>query len=371
MIRTALIVGGGIGGMSTAIALRGALVDVELIDSDPEWRVHGTGISVTGLSLRAFDDLGILDEVRARGFVGNGMRGRAMSGQILFEAPVPADPAPIQQSGGILRPVLHDILSARVRDAGASVRLGVKAVAITQDAEGVDVRFSDGSTGRYDLVVAADGIHSATRAMTFPDAPAPRFTGQGCWRVVADRPAEVDRAEMYFGGPVKLGFNPVSREKMYMFILEHVPHNPWFSDEDLVPHVRELMRPFGGVVPAVRESIVRPEQVNYRPLEWILLPDPWFRGRVVLIGDAAHATTPHMASGAGIAAEDGLALAEELQRTADVATALRAFMDRRFERARLVVENSVRIGEIEMAGGDSARATQMLGSTTALLQAPY
>ena len=112
-------------------------------------------------------------------------------------------------------------------------------------------------------------------------------------------------------------------------------------------------------------------QVNYRPLEWLLLPDPWYQGRVVLIGDAAHATTPHMASGAGIAAEDGLTLAQEIARHDDVAAALRAFMDRRFERARLVVENSVRIGEIEMAGGDSAQATRMLGSTMGQLQAPY
>ena len=142
-------------------------------------------------------------------------------------------------------------------------------------------------------------------------------------------------------------------------------------DDELVPRVRQLMQPFGGVVPAVRESISDPAQVNYRPLEWLLLPDPWYKGRVVLIGDAAHATTPHMASGAGLAAEDGLTLAEEIARHDDVATALRAFMDRRFERARLVVENSVRIGEIEMAGGDSAQATRMLGSTMAQLQAPY
>ena len=176
---------------------------------------------------------------------------------------------------------------------------------------------------------------------------------------------------MYFGGPVKIGLNPISKDEMYMFLLEHVPDNPWFEGEELVTHLRDLMAPFAGAVPAIRESITDPAQVNYRPLEWLLLPDPWYKGRVVLIGDAAHATTPHMASGAGLAAEDGLTLAEEIARHDDVATALRAFMDRRFERARLVVENSVRIGEIEMAGGDSAQATRMLGSTMAQLQAPY
>jgi 2-polyprenyl-6-methoxyphenol hydroxylase-like FAD-dependent oxidoreductase len=371
VIARALIVGGGIGGMTAAIALQRAGASVDLIDADPQWRVYGAGISVTGLSLRAFSDLGIFEEVRRRGYVGGGMRGKNVAGDVLFEPPLPVNPAPIQQGGGILRPVLHDILATKVREAGVSVRLGLKLDGFTQDADGVDVTFSDGATRRYDLVVGADGIQSTLRARLFPEAPGPRFTGQGCWRVVAPRPPEVDRAEMYFGGPVKIGLNPISQDQMYAFILEHVPDNPRFADDDLVPRVRALMEPFGGAVPAVRESIHDPAQVNYRPLEWLLLPDPWYKGRIVLIGDAAHATTPHMASGAGLAAEDGLTLAEEIARHDDVSAALRAFMDRRFERARLVVENSVRIGDIEMAGGDSAQATRMLGSTMAQLQAPY
>lgn len=371
MIRTALIVGGGVGGMTAAIALKRVGVDVTLIDADPQWRVYGAGISVTGISLRAFDDLGILDQIRARGHVGGGMRGKTIDGHTMFEPPVPADPQPVQQGGGIMRPVLHDILSSTVRAEGVTVRLGVRVATLDQDADGVDVGFSDGGTGRYDLVIGADGIYSQIRGMIFPDAARPQFTGQGCWRVVAPRPAEVDRTEMYFGGPVKLGINPVSKDEMYMFILEHVPENPFYAEETLVDHVRGLMTPFGGAVPAVRESITRPDQVNYRPLEWLLLPKPWHQGRVVLIGDAAHATTPHMASGAGIAAEDGLVLAQELQRHDDVEAALAAFTDRRFERARLVVENSVMIGEMEMAGDMSNKGPAMLGATMAQLQQPY
>lgn len=371
MIATALIVGGGIGGMTAAIALRRQGVAVTLIDADPEWRVYGAGISVTGVSLRALGDLGVLDEVRRRGHVGAGLRGRTVTGQVLFETPLPENPEPVQQSGGIMRPVLHEILSSAVRREDVDVRLGLKVAGLRQDGLGADLTFDDGSVGRYDLVIGADGIYSQMRQTIFPEAPEPRFTGQGCWRVVAKRPPEVDRAEMYFGGPVKLGINPVSADEMYMFILEHVPDNPFFRADELVPHVRALLEPFGGAVPAVRESITRPDQVNYRPLEWVLLPKPWHRGRVVLIGDAAHATTPHMASGAGMAAEDGLVLAEELTRHGDIATALDAFAERRFERARLVVENSVRIGEMEMAGDLSNQGAAMLGATMAQLQQPY
>jgi len=371
MIAKVLVVGGGVGGMTAAISLKRIGVEVEVIDADPHWRVYGAGISVTGISLRAFDHLGILDQVRTRGYVGAGMRGKSVAGDTLMETPLPTAPMPIQQGGGIMRPVLHDILSSVVRAEDIKVRLGLKVETLAQDQSGVEVVFSDGSRGRYDLVVGADGIYSQIRAMIFPDAPKPKFTGQGCWRVVAARPPEVDRTEMYFGGPVKLGINPVSKDEMYMFILEHVPDNPFFREDEMVAHVRNLLAPFGGAVPAVRESITSPAQINYRPLEWILLSKPWYNGRVVLIGDAAHATTPHMASGAGIAAEDGLVLAEELRRHENVTDALHAFMERRFDRARLVVENSVMIGDMEMAGDTSNRGPAMLGATMGKLQAPY
>jgi 2-polyprenyl-6-methoxyphenol hydroxylase-like FAD-dependent oxidoreductase len=370
LIRNALIVGGGIAGMTAAIALRRAGCAVDLIDLDSQWRVYGAGISLTGLSLRAFDALGLLQEIRSRGYVSTGMRGRDASGRVVMESPVPENPAPIQQGGGILRPVLHDILSSAVRREGIQVELGVGVASFNQDADGVTATLTTGRTSRYELVVGADGIHSELRAKLFPAAPKPRFTGQGCWRVVALRLADVNRTEMFFGGPVRLGVNPVSQQQMYLFVLEHVPDNPFYTADQRLVHVRELLAPFAGCIPAVRESLTDPEQVIYRPLEWLLLPDPWFVGRVLLIGDAAHATTPHLASGAGIATEDGLVLAEELQRNGDVPQALRAFMLRRYARTRLVVEASVRIGECQMAR-DEQGANAEMGAAFGHMQAPY
>lgn len=371
MVRSVLIVGGGIGGMGAALGLARAGKRVVLVDADPNWRVYGAGISVTGISLRAFDALGILDEVRERGFVGAGIRLRAVDGSVLMESPRPPNPTPIQSGGGIMRPVLHDILSARVCASGIDVRLGVKMEDWRDDGDGVDVSFSDGRTERFDLVVSAEGIFSDTRQRLFPGVAAPRFTGQGCWRIVAERPAHIDRTEMYMGGPVKLGLNPVSRTHMYLFVLEHVPDNPRYTAEEQLPHLSALLAPFGGDIPAIRAALGPDSQANYRPLEWLLLPAPWYRGRVLLIGDAAHATTPHMASGAGIAAEDGLVLADVLERDGTVEEALAEFMTRRFERARLVVENSVRIGEIEMAGGEQGPASMMLGETMQRLQEAF
>lgn len=371
MISSALVIGGGVGGMSAALVLARQGVAVDLIDADPDWRVYGAGISVTGMSLRALDDLGLLGQVRQRGHVGSGMRGLAPDGSVIFEVPPAPDAAPIHSSGGIMRPVLHDILSARVRASPVKVRLGVRAARIDDRGDTVAIEFSDGSSGSYELVVGADGIYSDTRRHLFPDAPAPRFTGQGCWRAIAPRPRHMTGTEMFFGGPIKLGFNPVSATHMYLFALEHVPHNPRYAEAELVGRLKALLAGFGSYVADIREGLGSDSLVNYRPLECQLLPDPWYRGRVVLIGDAAHATTPHMASGAGLAIEDGLVLGRELTGHDRVEAALAAFMVHRFERARMVVENSVRIGEIEMTGGDQVEANRMLGGTMAALQQPY
>ena len=109
---------------------------------------------------------------------------------------------------------------------------------------------------------------------------------------------------------------------------------------------------------------------DYRPLEVLLHPAPWHRGHVVLIGDAAHATTPHLASGAGMAIEDGIVLAEELQSQPTLEQALRNFMARRFERCRLVIENSVRLGQIEMTHGSPVEHTRLMSEALGALRQP-
>ena len=258
-----------------------------------------------------------------------------------------------------MRPVLHRILSDATRASGAKVRLGVTVTAIRQDGAGVSATLTDGTECTADLLVGADGIHSSVRAMLFPDAPRPMLTGQGCWRAVLPRPPQIDGAHVFVGA-VKAGIVPVSREEMYLFLLQHVPDNPRMPEDRFPELLAAQLRNFGGVLGAIRDGLGPASRINYRPLEKVLQPRPWHRGRAILVGDAAHATTPHLASGAGLAVEDALILAEFLASGIAVEQALTRFTARRYERCRMVVENSVRLGELEMrhAPGEEQAALQ-------------
>lgn len=369
--RRALIVGGGIAGMSTAITLRKIGMAVDLIDLDPQWRVYGAGISITGPTLRAFGALGILDAVRREGFTGDGIQVCDAQGAPSHVVPTPivAD-GDVPGSGGIMRPVLHRILSEKTLASGAQVRLGLTVDRLDPDADGVTASLSDGTSGRYDLVVGADGVFSKVRRLLFPEAPGPVYTGQCVWRVTVPRPPEVERRMFFLGGPVKVGLTPVSHDEMYMFVLETGPKRPALPDDQLPGELRRLLAGYGGVLQDIREGLSPSSHVVLRPLEGFLLPRPWEKGRAILIGDAAHPTTPHLASGAGMAVEDALVLGEELARHASVEAAFEGFMNRRYERCRLVVENSLEIGRREQAQAPMQQQAELVERSLRILAEP-
>lgn len=364
-----LVVGGGIAGMSAVIRLaqRGYIAD--LVDADPNWRVFGAGISITGPTLRAFRDLGILEAVRAEGFFSPKIKMFAQDGAQIGEVETPPLEPGIPAAGGILRPALHHILSERTRATGADIRLGLTVKSIRQNGK-AEVRFTDGSTRSYDLVVGADGSGSKIRSMLFPEAPAPQFTGQGCWRALADRPPEVTGAEIYFGDDVKAGLNPCSPDKMYMFVTSAMPGNPRIDPAEGIDLLREMLRPFGGTLAKVRKCLGEASSFNYRPLEAMLMPRPWSKGQVGLIGDAVHATTPHLASGAGLAVEDGLVLGDAMAEAETVEQGWTMFEERRWERCKLVVETSVKIGSTELAHGSREEIAGIMGMAARALARP-
>ena len=347
-IKNVLIVGGGIAGMILAISLRQQDIQVELVERKTDWTVLGVGIIMQGPAVRALQTAGVLDKCLAKGFgfnevhIGN-VEGHVFANLLQQQLAGPTYPA----SMGIMRPALHTVLAETSREVGVNIRLGLTVTALTQQANAVDVEFSDGTHGTYDLVVGSDGIYSHMRELVFGNDYKPQYTGQVVWRANMKRSPEVTGVSMWYGPRNKAGFSPLTQEEMYLFLTENVPTMTRPEPEQLPLLLREQLTEYQGLVGEARERIVDPEQINYRPIESFLLPAPWYKGRVLLIGDAAHASTPHLASGAGMAIEDAIVLSELLASEAPISQVLEEFMSRRYERCRMVVENSLQLVEWE------------------------
>jgi 2-polyprenyl-6-methoxyphenol hydroxylase-like FAD-dependent oxidoreductase len=372
-VRNVLVVGGGFSGTSAAIQLRKVGIDVDLVEIDPGWRSYGAGITLNGAALRALDRVGILPEIEAQGACTDGAEIYTADGYKLGELNSPRlGGQHVPGGGGIMRPVLARILSEATRRSGTRIRLGCHPTSFDQKESAVDVTFSDGTRGSYELIVAADGARSGIRETFFPSAPKPSYTGQGVWRAVVPRPKEVACPSFYMGARLKAGVNPVSQTSMYLFLTEDRPVNEHVPQEELLPRLQGLLDQFSAPIPKYVRSVLNADShIVYRPLEALLVPEPWYQGRVVLIGDAAHASTPHLAAGAGMGVEDAVVLAEELHRATSLSEGLITFQKRRFPRCRLVVESSVRLGQIEQTGGSKEEHADIMRQSAIALAAPF
>lgn len=335
-----LIIGGGIGGLTAAIALCRDGHHVDVIERDPTWSVYGVGIIQQGNVIRAMSQLGLIDDYIQAGYGFDHVEVYVPTGQRVARIATPKLVSDYPSNVGIGRPALHKVLGDRTIEAGAKVHLGVTVTRMEDDGTGVSVGFSDGRDGRYDLVVGADGLYSQTRRMIFPKAPEPAFTGQSVWRYNFQRTPDVTCLSVY-EGPTGFGLVPLSDEVMYMYITTPEPGNPRHPRDTLAASMRSRLNGVPSpAIAALAEQITDNDGVVYRPLEWLFLTGAWHKGRVVLLGDAVHATTPHLGQGAGMAIEDSIVLAEELARADSVEAAFTAFRDRRFERCRYIVEAS-------------------------------
>lgn len=366
-----LIIGGGFSGMSAAIMLADQGHAVDLVEIDAGWRSYGAGISLNGGIFRVMDRLGILEPFRPVGAMTDGVEIRGPQDQVLACIPTPSLHEGVTGTGAVMRPVLAQLLAERTRAAGVNVRLGLSFASIDDQADGAHVTFTDGTAGDYDLIVGADGLYSATRTATFPEAQGPQYIGQAVWRAVLPRPDHLPTIAMWMGSQVKVGINHVSDSQSYLFLTENRPDNAFVPADTHVEALRALLQRFPSpTIQAVAARLSAQDQIVYRPLEQMLLPRPWYRGRVVLIGDAVHATTPHLAAGAMIGMEDAIVLADELAAAASLPAALDAFQDRRWERCRMVVDGSGRLAEIELGHGTHDEHKQIMGRTMAALTAP-
>ena len=366
-----LVIGGGVAGLAVAIGLHNKGLKVEVVEKNADWSVYHVGIIVQANFVRALNQLGIGEAAVKAGFGYRGVRFMTPAGAIIAELPGESEVDGLPGDLGLTRPALHDVLTTEVRRLGIPVHLGVTFESFEDKGDRVEVKLSDGTSGTYDLVIGCDGNYSAVRKVLWPDAT-PKFTGQGVWRYNVPRPKDLEWSDLYIGDSGngfrgKAGYCPLSEDEMYIFSVTEEPGNPKFAPDTLADELQKRLKGYGGVLGEAARAVTDPALVVYRPLEACIMPDPWYKGRVVLIGDAAHSATPHLGQGAAMAVEDAVVLAEELA-AKDVEPALRAFMDRRFERAKLVGTSSIQLGEWEMhpeTAGDPVELTDTIRKTLA------
>jgi 2-polyprenyl-6-methoxyphenol hydroxylase-like FAD-dependent oxidoreductase len=357
-VKKVAIVGSGVAGLAAGIGLARAGVEVDLFEGKPELGIGGSGISLQGNALRVFDALGVWDDIGAAGYAFDGLNLRAPGPG----APVVAALPDVKTGGpdypaamGMPRPDLARILFAHAEKVGVRTRFGAHVTGVESDDDGVEVIVDGTSAGRYDLLIGADGLNSTVRELIGIDTkPAP--TGMGIWRTFVSRPAEVEKSELYYGGPVYIaGYTPTGENTMYAFLVEKAQDRVAVTPEEATRIMLEESRAYEGPWNAIRADLEAGATANYTWFTSHVVPAPWNRGRAVVIGDAAHSCPPTIAQGAAQALEDAFVLTELLIARDEVDQRLwDEFHARRLPRATAVVEASTRLGQWQIDGDRDA-----------------
>ena len=350
----AMVAGGGIGGLAAAIALRRAGIVADVYERAPEMREVGAGIGLWPNATRILRRWGLLDEVLRRGHRMAGVEMRAADGRVLSRITVPADDA-----AGVLihRADLHAVLLDALPPW--AVRTGAAIQRFDETADGVRADFGEAGTAEGAFLVGADGLWSTVRARLLDDG-APVYRGYPVWRGVA--PAGAARWEALtetLGRGVRFGIVPIGGGRVAWWAAANEPAGTDDGPRGSRARLLDLFRGFHAPIPALLEAT---------PAEQILKNDTfdrppvrrWGRGRVTLLGDAAHPTTPNLGQGGCLAIEDAAVLAHALSRTGDVAAALREYEARRWRRAAWITRQSLRYGRIaSWSGGAAVRLREL------------
>ena len=338
------VIGGGIGGLTAARALLRRGFEVHVYESSPELKEIGAGVALGPNAMKALRSLDLEDPVRAIGYQSDYQQLRTWKGRIISKT----DPTVSARRFGASGCTIHraDLLDVLAQSVPADfVSLSARCEAVTTSDDGAAARFTDGTEIEADVVLGADGIHSAVRASLFgPDAP--QFTGKICYRSVipvADLPAR--RLEPYEGlwlGPHGTIVNYGVRRGELINVVAHYEdatykHESWIAECDR----EEILERYGKWHPSLRE-VFAAGKLWYK---WALYDrDPmpaWTKGRTTIVGDAAHPMLPYLGQGAGQAIEDGCVLAAALDKLADdPSAALQLYERSRRPRASRVVLTS-------------------------------
>lgn len=268
-IRSALVVGGGIGGLTVATALSRKGWNVEVVELKDNWDVAGWGLSVTGPALRALAELGLAQDCIDSGYGINTLTHRGLNGEVLHQETFPSLLGPGQPSqAGMARPELARILRTAAVASGATLHTSLTVTDVSETEDSITATLSDGTQRTVDLIVAADGVHSRMRAL-IGRTEKPSYTGQMVWRAMVRRPEWGTGVNTLSGAKHNAGLIPISQTHAYCFVTENTDDSSALPDEVLADRMRSLLEPFGGILTEVREQITDPATVVRRPAQTI------------------------------------------------------------------------------------------------------
>ncbi len=340
--KKAIIIGGGIGGVTAAIALQQAGFDVTVFERADELREVGSGLPLWTNALRALQKIGLNDVLEILGAPVTMASVSTWRGDILADL---RTEELLEQVGTINR-VVHraELLALLLEALGADkVQLGATCVGFTQDASGVCARFADGREVRGDVLIGADGLHSVIRAQLFGPSQ-PRYAGYTCYRGLAHI-SRTGLATWAWGKGYQVGITPMSKERLYWFAQLYAPEGAPDKAIGRKRELRELFHDWHDPIPEVIEAtaesdILRNDIYESKPLRH------WSLGRVTLLGDAPHTMTPNLGQGACQAIEDAVELGACLKAEPDIVTALKLYEKRRVRRTNMVAQLARLVGRV-------------------------
>jgi 2-polyprenyl-6-methoxyphenol hydroxylase-like FAD-dependent oxidoreductase len=339
-----LIQGAGIGGLTAATALAQRGIETDVAELRLAGAMLGVGLNQPANALAGLREVGVLKECLAAGWQFDDLHLWDPAGNLLGVIPPPSPPPGLPANNVIGRPALAAILTEAALAAGAAIYYGTTITDLTEDPGGATATFGTRHE-RYDLVVGFDGIRSPMRQRIFGDSTyPPAYTGSAVWRARTQRHPAVDRIVLSMAKDTKAVLTPVSADSMYIAVVAPEPGNPRQDPAAFAAAVRSRLAAFTGPIAEIRDTITDSGTVVYTPIEQVTVTGPWYRGQLAIAGDAAHASTPHLAQGGAMAVEDAVVLAHCLTRcldgTVDLATALGTWYDRRRARAMFVQDMS-------------------------------
>ena len=345
----AIVVGGGIGGLSAAIALRRAGVEAAVFERAADAPVVGAGVGLWSNALRVLRGLGLYEAVRGIGAEIGGET-RSWRGRRLFSYSAGEMRRRYEEANVVVhRADLHEVLLA-AQPEGA-VRFGARLVGFSDDGDGVTASFADGREETGDLLVGADGLRSAAREILVGDGP-PLYAGLTAWRGIAegaDGFAPEGNGLSLWGRGSEFGVMSIGGGRAYWFLTKNAPEGETESPAGRKSEVLERLCGWYPVAQAAVEAteeakILRTDIYDREPVE------RWGAGRATLLGDAAHLMTPHLGQGACQAIEDAVVLADCLGGTqpdaGSISAALRRYEERRVGRTAEIVRSSRRVASV-------------------------